>query len=320
MRTVITVDPSGYPSVDTQPETFVMKVERHSSEVPFMSRVFPFEMAALPGWDTPNAVSARGCLLRDALRKHPGIAGVLDSLGTAPPGSKAPIYVKLSEGDAELIGWETLCDAANKFVALDKRWPIGRITDPASTIPRTPSLFRLPVKIIAVISAHGIAGQQREWGVLRDAADAAINAGLPVEVRVLTGDPAVQAQVTSDIAAARPWASVAGIEEYGVKVLSGIAKWQPNIVHFFCHGRAGDDAQQLELARGSDFLDATLQRGSVTISGDELAAFGENSRRPGRCSGGLRPNRRRNWRCSERLAARRHRGREREGVRLGRSI
>jgi CHAT domain len=274
MRTVITVDPSGMIDPVTQMDQYVMKIERHSTVIPGMTHVRPLELAPLPGWDTPNAVSARGCLLRDALRKHPGVAAVLDSVGTAAPGARAPIYVKLSEGDAELIAWETLCDVSDKFVALDKRWPIGRITDPASTITRTPPLFRLPVKIMAVISAFGIAGQQREWEVLRDAADAAIAAGLPVDMLVLTGDPAVHAQVTADLAT-RPWLTVGGVPESGAKVLAAIGRWQPNIVHFFCHGRATDDAQQLELARGSDFTDASLQHGSVIITGGQLASFGD---------------------------------------------
>lgn len=280
MRTVITVDPSGMIDPVTQAHQFYIKIERHPTKIPDMTFVRPLQLTPLPGWDTPNAVSVRGCLLRDALRKHPGIAAVLDSLGTAAPGTRSPLYVKLSEGDAELMAWETLCDVGNKFVALDRRWPIGRITDPASTIARTPPLFRLPVRIMAVISAHGIAGQQREWDVLRDAADAAITAGLPVEVRVLTGDPNVHAQVTADIAAARPWVTVAGVEESGAKVLAAIGRWQPNIVHFFCHGRADNNTQLLELARASDFQDATVQSGSVIITGDQLATFGESLDNP----------------------------------------
>jgi hypothetical protein len=275
MRTVLTLFETGVRDAATQAEKFMINVELHATDIQGMKIPKDLDMAPLPGWDTPNAVAARGCQLRDALRKHPGVAAVLDSLGTLPPGSRAPIYVKLSQGDAELMAWETLCDSADKFVALDKRWPIGRITDPAATITRTPPLFRVPVKILAVISAFGIAGQEREWETLRDAADAAIAAGLPLEVRVLTGDPAVHALVTSDSGAGRPWASVAPVEETGAKVLASIARWQPNIVHFFCHGRATQNMQQLELARGSDVLDASLSRGSVIISGDQLASFGD---------------------------------------------
>ena len=239
MRTVITVDPSGSIDPNTNLEQFVMKIERHSANIPGMTHVRPLDIAPLPAWSTPNAVVARGSLLRDALRKHAGIAAVLDSLGQAPAGAQAPLYVKLSEGDAELIAWETLCDVAGKFVALDRRWPIGRITDPASTITRPSPLFRLPVRIMAVISAHGIAGQEREWEMLRAAADDAHAAGLPVEVSVLTGDPTVHALITADIAT-RPWVSVAGVDASGAKVLAAIRRWHPNIIHFFCHGRAND--------------------------------------------------------------------------------
>ena len=274
MRTVITVDPSGSIDPNTNLEQFVMKIERHSANIPGMTHVRPLDIAPLPAWSTPNAVVARGSLLRDALRKHAGIAAVLDSLGQAPAGAQAPLYVKLSEGDAELIAWETLCDVAGKFVALDRRWPIGRITDPASTITRPSPLFRLPVRIMAVISAHGIAGQEREWEMLRAAADDAHAAGLPVEVSVLTGDPTVHALITADIAT-RPWVSVAGVDASGAKVLAAIRRWHPNIIHFFCHGRANDSEQLLEFAAASDYGDVNILNGSVTITGDQLAAFGE---------------------------------------------
>lgn len=275
MRTVITVDPSGSVDPVTNVEQFMMKIERHGANIPGMTHVRPLVLAPHPAWGTPDAVVARGRLLRDALRKHAGIAAVLDSLGMTTAGVQVPLYVKLSEGDAELIAWETLCDVADKFVALDRRWPIGRITDPASTIARPTPLFRLPVKLLAVISAHGIAGQEREWAMLRDAVADARAEGLDVEIHVLTGDPAVHAQVTADIAAGRPWVSVAGIEASSAKVLGAIRRWQPNIVHFFCHGRAGNSDQLLELGTAEDFADPAVTSGSVTINGDQLEAFGE---------------------------------------------
>ena len=133
---------------------------------------------------------------------------------------------------------------------------------------------------MAVISAYDIPGQVREWEMIRDAADEVRAAGLPVDVAVLTGDPSVHTQVTSDIAAARPWVSVAGLDTSGAKVLATIRRWQPNILHFFCHGRADSNDQELELAAASDFGDAAATRGSVTINGDQLAAFGESLDNP----------------------------------------
>jgi len=279
-RTVISVSANNDEGEVTPPFPFSVLGVRHTSSIPKMDNVGLLRLAPLPEWSIPNAVAVRGCLLRDALRKHPGIAAVLDSLGTAPPGTKAPLYVKLSEGDAELIAWETLCDMSDRFVALDARWPIGRITDPTTTIQRQSPLFRMPVKIMAIISAHGIAGQEREWEVLRDSVDAARQAGLGVEVRVLTGDVAVHALVTSDIAASRPWVSVAGLEGSSAKVLTAMRMWQPNIVHFFCHGRADSGLQQLELATASDFNDPSVLQGSVVITAEQLAESGSRLDNP----------------------------------------
>lgn len=280
MRTVITVDPSGTIDPVTNSEQFVVKIERHPSDIPGMRYVRPLALSPWPAWGEPDAVALRGRLLRDALRKHAGIAAVLDSLGQAPAGAQAPLYVKLSEGDAELIAWETLCDVGDKFVALDRRWPIGRITDPASTIARPAPLFRLPVRIALVIAAFGVDGQVQEWEMVRDAADEARTRGLPVEVMVLTGDPVVFQQVTQDIAANRAWATVAGVDDSGARVLSALRKWQPNIIHFFCHGHAGDREQSLELATAADLADAARTGGSVLINGDQLSSFGESLDNP----------------------------------------
>jgi CHAT domain len=131
------------------------------------------------------------------------------------------------------------------------------------------------VKLLAVISAFGVNGQHREWEMLRDAATEARTNGLPVEVHVLTGDPDVHGRISAEIAAGLGWVSVAGVEGSGAKVLSAIRKWQPNIIHFFCHGIATDNEQALELATASDAIDPAVTRGSVMITGDQLASFGE---------------------------------------------
>jgi hypothetical protein len=273
-RTVIALNATGEKDPVTKLEVFQILVEKHSVNVPGMRLSKPLKLSAIPDWSAQDAVSARGRHLRDALREHAGIAAVLDGLGMLPAGSQAPLYVKMEAGDAESITWETLCDTSDKFFALDPRSPIGRITDPASTIERPTPLFRVPVRISAVISAIGISGQTAEWNTLRDAADATRAAGLPVEIQVLTGDSGLFAQVTQDIAANRPWVNVAGIDATGAKVASAIKRWQPNIVHFFCHGRGGDNEQQIELATATDFADPAVTTGSVTLNRDQLEKLG----------------------------------------------
>jgi hypothetical protein len=274
MRTVLTVDPTGEIDPLLRTERMVVKVERHAVNVPKMTNVQPLALPQMPDWSSANAVAARGKLLREALRKHEGIAGVLDNLAVMPPGNVNPIYVKLNEGDAELITWETLCDLKDAFVALDRRWPIGRITDPASTKTRGAPLFRFPIRLLAVISAFGIANQAREWRFLRDAVHDARGAGLNVLLRVLVGEDALFDAVTKEIADGLDGVEVAGVSGTGAKIVSEIGKWKPNIVHFFCHGRSGTGKQQLEFATASDYKDADLKQGSVTISVDQLVDLG----------------------------------------------
>jgi len=276
MRTVLTVDPTGEVDPVLQTQRMMVKVERHSVNIPKMTNVQPLELSPpqLPDWSVTNSVASRGKMLRQALRKHAGVAGVLDNLAGAPLGDVRPIYVKLNEGDAELLTWETLCDLTDAFVALDRRWPIGRITDPASTSARNTPLFRVPVRLLAVISALGIKGQVREWQFLRDAVRDARVAGLDVQLRVLVGEAALFDTIFQEIANGILWTEVSSVSGTGSRVASEIKRWKPNIVHFFCHGRSDSGKQQLEFATASDYQDNTLTQGSITLDVDQLVNLG----------------------------------------------
>jgi hypothetical protein len=276
MRTVLTIDPTGEVDPVLQTERMMIKIERHSVNILKMQTVQRFELSApqLPKWGTANAVVERGRMLREALRKHDGVAGVLDNLALTVPGDVRPFYVKLNEGDAELITWETLCDLHDAFVALDRRWPIGRITDPASTIGRNAPLYRRPVRIAAVISALGIADQFREWQFLRDAVHDARAAGLDVQLRVLAGEDALFQAITKEKENGLLWIDVGSVAKTGARLVADIKRSNPNIVHFFCHGRSESGKQQLEFATASDFEDKTATQGSVTVDVDQLVNLG----------------------------------------------
>ena len=282
MRTVLTIDPTGETDPVYKTEKFNIKVERHPQNVYGMTFTKPLEFSAAqqPDWSIANAVVERGRLLRTALRQHAGIAAVLDALPKDPKDAVHPIYVKLDHGDAELITWETLCDVNDGFVTLDRRWPIGRITDPVSTQPRSLALFRTPVRLLAVISAIGIRGQKREWQHLRDAAVAARTAGLPVLLRVLVGESGLYDTIKGEITAGLPWAEVASVPGSGTQLMSAIRNWQPHIVHFFGHGTTAGGIQQLEFGTASDFKDPTIQRGSVAVDADQVESLGQKLDNP----------------------------------------
>lgn len=278
MRTVLAIDSLGGLDPATGEELMMVRAERAPLLVQEARKYRPFGLtpSSLPGWGTLNAVRARGRMVRDELRTHPGLAAILDNLAGAPLGEVQPIYVKLSEGEAELITWETLCDKNDEFLALDQRWPIARISDPMSGQSRPPAVLRAPVKVLVVISALGIHGQKREWQMFREAALAARASGLDVRLRLLVGDGETHAAVEAGILAGLGgWVEVSHIEKTAARVIQDIIAWAPNIVHFFCHGSSGNtsSAQALELATASDYIDPSAVSGSVKIYAKQLATM-----------------------------------------------
>ena len=182
-------------------ELTIVKVVRAPWIVPDQGKAHALQLAAatLPPWHEPHAVRLRGQCVRDALVKHPGVARMLDLL----PGQVevTPLYLVLSEGEVELIGWETLCDPTDAFLSLDQdqRFPIGRIVEPSHDEARAPSSLRLPIRLMAIISAIGADGRP-EWEHLFEAVKAARAAGLEVQFRVLVGDPALRTMVEQAVA------------------------------------------------------------------------------------------------------------------------
>ena len=237
-RTVLSIDPLGSPGADGT-ELTIVKVVRAPWIVPDQGKAHALQLAAstLPAWHEPHAVRLRGQCVRDALAKHPGVARMLDLL----PGQTdvTPLYLILSEGEVELIGWETLCDQTDAFLSLDQdqRFPIGRIVEPSHDEARAPSSLRLPIRLMAIISALGADGRP-EWEHLFEAVKAAAGRGLEMQFRVLVGDPALRDPV--DQAVTEPgnsdWLSVSHIDAKGSEVVQAISQWKPQIVHVFCHG------------------------------------------------------------------------------------
>ncbi len=273
MRTVLAVDTLGETNPATGAEVLMVKAERASVD-PVGARKFKrLELSAqsLPDWSTPAGVLARGQAVRQALCTHPGVQAILDNLALAPAGQVQPLFLKLAGGDAEMIPWETLCDSTGEFLALDQRWPIGRVCDPLQGESRPPPVLSLPVRLLAVISAYGIPTQKQEWAALARAVQEARTAGLPVQLRVLVADDTTYQAVQASIAGGLAEVELSGIEKTASRVVQDIVAWAPNIVHFFCHGHAGSTPsdQSLELATKAD-ISGQAGAGSVRIRTRQL--------------------------------------------------
>jgi CHAT domain len=226
--------------------------------VPEARGYFEFGLNAvdLPGWHEPEAVRRRGERVREALRQHAPLGRLLDLVsGTVAP-ERRPLLLRLAAGVAEMLPWEALCGAKGEFMALDPRWPIVRVSDALDGQPPRPLALRPPVRLLALISARGIERQQAEFSALWAAVGQARQAGLPVTLQVLTGDAGTRAAVQAAIAEGASGLSVGGIPATPTELIQDIRAAAPNLLHFFCHGQAGDDGteQALELATANGLL------------------------------------------------------------------
>jgi CHAT domain len=285
MRTVFSVDiPISDQAKAAQLQVMTVSTDRSPYNVPLAQRPQQVTLSAssLPNWNNQGAVSIRGQTIRDALRQHQGVAKILDNISTAFGNEIRPIYIKLTEGEAELITWESLCDSDNKFVALDWRWPIGRISDPLNSQSRLPPIFQMPIKVMAIISAFNINSQQVEWKNIFNAVKNARIAGLDVYLKVLVGDEKIRALIETEITNGCNWLEVHHVEATSTEVIKTILAWQPNVVHFFCHGFIDTTSsdQWLELATSVDYLNKYASSGSVKVRTNELKKMSNSLTNP----------------------------------------
>jgi CHAT domain len=247
---------------------------------------------------TAQVVEATGIALFRALSSNPNVRQVLESLLMINPLEIEPLYISLDSSDGDEFPWESLCHAKAppakclaaapdpeclaggprpeclvkplhpecfaqapqlEFLALDRRWPIGRIVGTTSnTAIERP--FTPPLRILAILAATQTSARS-EWKSLYNAIQ---GAGLEIKVLVLLcekdledeikamGDARIATQYVIDTIRFR-------------KTISG---FRPNFLHFFCHG-VGGRAPKLQLATRPDF-DSRAPNGSVEIEPKDL--------------------------------------------------
>jgi hypothetical protein len=192
-----------------------------------------------------------GAYIITKLSEHPAVVSALGAALAAPPGSQEPVFVWVAP-QAEGVPWETLF-ANGSFLALDPRWPIGRMNmqEFAAADPRE---FRPPLRVLAVLAAAGIDASQ-EWAELRDALGI-----LPfgVDVRVIAAQDALLAAVSSGNP--ENLSVTAERVEPGLDLPGQVTGFRPNILHFFCHGGVEAGSSFLEIATRST---ADSARGGV---------------------------------------------------------
>jgi len=202
----------------------------------------------------------RGQELLGLLIKRDPVKTVLGSTFKLPVNSPpSPLYFHIRALAADPIPWEQLHVKDIGFCALDARWPIGRIAGRVDAVRGR--AFKPPVRVVAVLSAAGRDGSE-QLGALRTAVQ---NAGIPVQLHIISGDESVLAAATG------PNISSASIAGSSPELCAQIVEAKPHVLHLLCHGGAEAGVSLLSFGRIDDF-DAGRMDGRLRLPVSDLVA------------------------------------------------
>jgi len=207
-----------------------------------------------------DLVKQVGKQLFKRLAKHQAVGMALDQLVLNNNVQRSSLYIRVAGDDAESLPWETLCSPKGDFLALDHRWPMGRMADPPSgnqsPIERA---FEPPLRILAVLSAPPIDARP-EWDALYSAIrDERLK--LHLEVYVCQLDLKVHIESLGD-----PRIHVNLVPNKASDLLDEIQAFRPHLLHFFCHGST-QSQPRLVFGNIAGWL---TQESNLTITADDL--------------------------------------------------
>lgn len=210
--------------------------------------------------DGVGTVDQIGTYLMNALAQHPSVNRALENLLDAAPGTTQPLLVKISP-ETENLPWETVC-AKGAFLALDRRWPIARMSHQDMNDPSDRD-FQLPLQVMLILAADGV-DATAEW----DSILASLQpAPFPVAVTAFVA----QAELRDKIAATNvPNVRVrAEMVPEGRDLIDLIrdAQPRPNVLHFFCHGTVVNGTPYLQIGTRLSGIGAG---NAVILSGSDI--------------------------------------------------
>jgi hypothetical protein len=181
----------------------------------------------------PRTVEEAGTMLAEALRFHPAIQAAFGYYVQPSQVKPVPIYIEVGPGEAEALPWEALYSGPLGFLALDPRWPIARSLSRGSVEVG----YAPPIKIMAVLSAPTPADSaEPEWDAIYSELKVT---SLNYELLVLVSETSLEGKINS---LNDPQVTVMALTSED-EILQGIKDFQPDLLHFYCHGLAEGPAQ-----------------------------------------------------------------------------
>jgi len=184
--------------------------------------------ALASGANNGDVVAAAGRRLFGELVAKPGVSAVLVAALQVPADQRRPVYIDVTGADAcQELPWEALCTDDGRFLALD-RWPVARML--ASTAGAvTTRILRPPLRIAAILSCLRV-DPRGEWDALRRAVE---SSQVAVNVLLLLSDYDLYDEL---VALPLPWLDVAMIPVDYPDLQASVTAFEPQVLHFFCHG------------------------------------------------------------------------------------
>jgi len=199
------------------------------------------EFAAISGSQLQkDAMRLAGLRLRTSLFGQPAVSQAIQEAITQAKqqGTAVPIYLYMRDGTqaVEPLPWETLCDPQEQFLALDARWPIGRMS--GGQLGREEQrIYNPPIRMLAFLSAAAISAQG-EWDALYDALR---TSGMPIALRVFIAEPDLEQHINQRAAAPNVQVDLQYLAQpFDLAQVVENADFSPHIIHFFCHGSTVD--------------------------------------------------------------------------------
>lgn len=204
----------------------------------------------------PKVVSQAGQWLYQLLSANTSVQQALQLALSSSDADQYPIYIEIRSDHADELPWETLFNPRGSFLALDQRWPIARIASSKDDTKKY--YFDPPIKIMVVLAATGVDATP-EWNELWDVIS---KANVATKVQVMLCQDNLKQQI-DDLN--NPAVTTSHFAD-AFDLRNAIKSFDPNIIHFFCHG-ATEPTPRLLLSTRADW---SIQKSSVQIAPSDL--------------------------------------------------
>lgn len=198
------------------------------------AREFDCDFTKLPPLQQPDEIRRHGRMLFESLtRSHEGVSKALQHALSLGAGSELPIYLQLKAlPSAEMACWEALCPPAEaEPIALDQRWPVGRIAGSPQLGQREAEAYDPPLRMMVILSARS-RDATAEWEGLYRAVKQARDDGLPISLKVATSQEDLQDSIRA--------LNDSDLSLFALQSLLDLVQvanaFEPHLIHFFCHG------------------------------------------------------------------------------------